>query len=227
MERTTRPEGLEVDEEEWQRALHLAALSDYCIYDPLEEDGDDDSNARAGGSTAALVVKGCDLRDFKLALHQRDQLQLGFADSSDALLDLIWNLLRFRPGDRLSVGEAKKHEYFRGIDGWEGEQGVVIAELESSLAGDVVIGEDRSLPSPDISANNDNNGNSKNSNNNNNKLAVNNNDINKLALVSKPRHNLIPTPVADPIENMTFVCPLCGREFSSIAGCLKVSDRRA
>jgi len=93
--------GDEISETDFEKSLFLAALSDYCIFD---------GNIL---SEATTIVKSCTLSDFKLALLQRDQLELGFAaESSDELLDLIWKLLRFDPASRLTPTLALSHPYF-------------------------------------------------------------------------------------------------------------------
>jgi serine/threonine protein phosphatase PrpC/serine/threonine protein kinase len=101
-------------EEEIQRALYLAALSQFCIYIPQ-------SGGWPMGEThplfnAAMVKQSCTIKDFHHALRARDPLGLGFDSTSDALLHLIWNLLAWDPRERMTATEALRHPYFTTID---------------------------------------------------------------------------------------------------------------
>ena len=111
-----------------EKAITLASLADFCIYDhhsvvkesgwlAKEEDLLDDS---------AMVVSRCDLEDFRKALLARDQLQVGFSSpSSDHLLFLIWQLLQYDPRKRLTPQQALSHPYFveaGDVDGSEGSE---------------------------------------------------------------------------------------------------------
>ncbi|GMH73818.1 hypothetical protein TL16_g06288 [Triparma laevis f. inornata] len=97
---------------EIERVKYLAGLADYCLYDPSV-----DENlfwpSTTSTSSSSMVSKSCTLIDFKNALHQRDSLQIGFNSlTSEKLLNLIWRLLQYDPGKRMSVGEAVNHPYF-------------------------------------------------------------------------------------------------------------------
>ena len=105
-------------EEEIQRALYLAALSNFCIFIP--SDGAEEMRwpLQPGGPLhdASMVKKQCGLHDFHAALRARDPLGLGFDSSSDQLLLLILGLLNWDPMKRLSASEALMHPYFTGSD---------------------------------------------------------------------------------------------------------------
>eukprot|EP00804_Cyclotella_cryptica_P018285 CCRYP_017653-RB/>CCRYP_017653-RB protein AED:0.20 eAED:0.20 QI:294/0.9/0.81/1/0.8/0.63/11/1789/1311 len=104
-----RKEGASSDD--IQRALYLAALSQFCIYVPLQgkswplRHGDPMHDAK-------VVKETCSLRDFQNALRARDPLGTGFDDSANTLLHLIWKLLAWDPLHRLSASEALLHPYF-------------------------------------------------------------------------------------------------------------------
>jgi len=116
-------------EEEIQRALYLAALSNFCIFIPSDGDKEMRWPLQPGGPLhdASMVRKQCGLHDFHAALRARDPLGLGFDSSSDQLLLLILGLLHWDPMKRLSASEALLHPYFRGLDSSNTE--------ESSLEG--------------------------------------------------------------------------------------------
>ena len=136
------------------------------------------------------------MRDFKLALLQRDQLQLGFAAaSSDELLDLIWHLLSFSRGDRLRPGEALKHEYFKDLFG-RGNLEVVVSTAGVSSYNDNEI-------EIDIDAD----------------AIVHADDKNK-ALIEKS-FEFNPMALTDITANLTFTCPHCNRTFDKYDSCLQ------
>jgi serine/threonine protein phosphatase PrpC len=99
-------------EEEIERAMYLAALSQFCIYNPLLtsrrewplRDGDPLHQS-------AMTKQTCTMIDFHRSLRARDPLGWGF-ESSDTLLHLIWQLLAWDPKDRMTVSDALKHPYF-------------------------------------------------------------------------------------------------------------------
>lgn len=69
-----------------ERALYLAALSQYCIYVP---NGDiTDWPLRSGDplSGTRTIKSSCTLHDFHMALRARDPLGIGFDDATDPLL---------------------------------------------------------------------------------------------------------------------------------------------
>ena len=97
-----------------QKALYLAALSQFCIYIPSKEvwpftQGDPLHMASAKKQT-------CTLHDFHSALRARDPLGLGFDSSANSLLNLILRLLAWNPADRISAAQALQHPYFTGED---------------------------------------------------------------------------------------------------------------
>lgn len=119
--------------EEIDRALYLAALSQFCIYDqkpgewPLRH-GDPLYKLR-------MVKQSCTINDFKRALHARDPLGIGFDASDDSLLHLIWQLLAWDPKDRMTASAALRHPYFNHLDVFS-QQTVVAGEhnaLESQM----------------------------------------------------------------------------------------------
>ncbi|CAN0467316.1 unnamed protein product, partial [Discosporangium mesarthrocarpum] len=61
---------------------------------------------------AAVVDERCTLADLGKALHTRDALDIGFPDEWG--LDLLGNLLRWDPIERISAEEALEHAYFSG-----------------------------------------------------------------------------------------------------------------
>lgn len=105
-------------EEDIQRALYLAALSQFCIYIP--QSGVSPARWPLGETdplfNAAMVKQSCTLQDFHHALRARDPLGLGFDSTSDALLHLIWNLLAWDPLERMTATDALRHPYFSNID---------------------------------------------------------------------------------------------------------------
>lgn len=105
-------------EEEIQRALYLAALSNFCIFIPADDNQEMRWPLQPGGPLhdASMVKKKCGLHDFHAALRARDPLGLGFDSSSDQLLLLILGLLHWDPMKRLSASEALMHPYFTGSD---------------------------------------------------------------------------------------------------------------
>jgi len=92
-----------------ERVMYLAALSQYCIFNPSKEDWP----LRKGDPLYKVTMtrESCTLADFESALQARDPLGLGF-DSSTQLLNLIWQLLTFDPDHRISAASALQHPYF-------------------------------------------------------------------------------------------------------------------
>jgi serine/threonine protein kinase len=96
--------------EDIERALYLAALSQFCIYNPSSE------KASHPLQKIAMVKRSCTLNDFHKALRARDPLGLGFDSSADTLLHFIWQLLTFDPEERMTATEALRHPYLRDFD---------------------------------------------------------------------------------------------------------------
>jgi serine/threonine protein kinase len=100
-------------DKEIRRALYLAALSQFCIYSPSHEKQQNWTlRVEASIHKLSMVKTTCTLRDFHRALRARDPLGLGFDESSDNLLQLIWQLLAWNPDDRILPAAALKHAYF-------------------------------------------------------------------------------------------------------------------
>lgn len=101
-----QPEGIE-------KAMYLAALSQFCIYNPSNQ-SKLEWPLRNGDPLhqSAMTKQSCTLTDFHQALRMRDPLGWGF-DTSDDLLHLIWMLLTWNPQDRITPVEAMKHPYFQ------------------------------------------------------------------------------------------------------------------
>jgi serine/threonine protein phosphatase PrpC len=99
-------------EDEIERAIYLAALSQFCIYNPLDT-RQRDWPLRDGDPLhqSSMTKQTCTMTDFHRALRARDPLGWGF-ESSDILLHLIWQLLAWDPKSRMSVTDALKHQFF-------------------------------------------------------------------------------------------------------------------
>lgn len=54
----------------------------------------------------------CTIQDFHSALRARDPLGLGFNDSINPLLHMVWGLLAWNPKERLTAADALNHFYF-------------------------------------------------------------------------------------------------------------------
>jgi serine/threonine protein phosphatase PrpC len=104
-------------QDEIQRALYLAALSQFCIYVPTTAPVKS-WPLRAGDPlfNAAMVKQSCTIKDFHHALRARDPLGIGFDSRDDPLLHLIWKLLTWDPLERMTAVEALQHPYFTVID---------------------------------------------------------------------------------------------------------------
>jgi serine/threonine protein phosphatase PrpC len=104
-------------EEEIQRALYLAALSQFCIYNPAIENSQN-WPLRDGDplQKTSMVKQSCTLNDFHRALRARDPLGLGFDSSTDTLLRFIWQLLSWNPLERMTPAEALSHPYLMSAD---------------------------------------------------------------------------------------------------------------
>ena len=76
-------------EEDIQRALYLAALSQFCIYVPTNK-SDKSWPLREGDPLfkASIVKTTCTIHDFHSALRARDPLGIGFDKSMNPLLQL-------------------------------------------------------------------------------------------------------------------------------------------
>mmetsp|Transcript_29789 Transcript_29789/g.61080 ORF Transcript_29789/g.61080 Transcript_29789/m.61080 type:complete len:637 (-) Transcript_29789:142-2052(-) len=104
-------------EEDIQRALYLAALSQFCIYVPTIEGKNWPLRKGDPLEKIRVVKESCRLRDFHAALRARDPLGIGFDESANTLLHLIWRLLAWNPSDRLSPKQALLHHpYFNPSD---------------------------------------------------------------------------------------------------------------
>jgi hypothetical protein len=95
----------EDDETKLNRALYLAALSEFCIYrdninDIDKEDKESQTKGKGKGKTANLfdISPYCDIEQLSLAIQRRDPLGLGYKDRWG--LDLLSRLLSWRPKDR-------------------------------------------------------------------------------------------------------------------------------
>ena len=96
-----------------QRALYLAALSQFCIFVPTKSEGKSWPLRRGDPLYDVNFVKNkCTMKDFHSALRARDPLGIGFDDDEDSLLHLVWRLLAWNPLERLSASEALDHPYF-------------------------------------------------------------------------------------------------------------------
>lgn len=96
-----------------QRALYLAALSQFCIYVPTESEGTKWPLRRGDPLHDVNVVKKkCALVDFHSALRARDPLGTGYGAESNTLLHLVWRLLAWNSVDRLTAADALNHPYF-------------------------------------------------------------------------------------------------------------------
>ena len=108
------------------KALYLAALSQFCIYNPTFTSNSSTQRhkhqmkknlgwpLRAGDplQKASIRKPTCTLQDFHSALRARDPLGVGFDSSTDSLLLLIWSLLTLDPQKRISAKDALNHAYF-------------------------------------------------------------------------------------------------------------------
>ena len=125
--------GSQDDDKAMADSMLLAALADYCIYNPDREDDADpaspspvssspDSDAAAVGWATEPplhahlhpLVKhsACGLEELRQAVLRRDPLGVGFNDKWG--LDLLSRLLRFAPSARISLQDALLHAYFTG-----------------------------------------------------------------------------------------------------------------
>lgn len=96
--------------------MYLAALSQFCIYNPSKSNKPD-WPLRDGDPLhrSAMTKQSCTLDDFHRALRARDPLGWGF-ESSDTLLHLIWQLLAWDPKERMTSSDALQHPYFTTLD---------------------------------------------------------------------------------------------------------------
>ncbi|GKZ00765.1 hypothetical protein MPSEU_001028300 [Mayamaea pseudoterrestris] len=101
-----------------QRALYLAALSQFCIFHPSHDHRRQEWPLRRGDPLHQylMVKSSCTLHDFHRGLLARDPLGLGFDTSVDPLLHLIWQLLSWDPKERITASEALRHPYFTRVD---------------------------------------------------------------------------------------------------------------
>lgn len=102
--------------EEIEKAIYLAALSQFCIYNPSKQNKRD-WPLRDGDPLhrTAMTKQSCNLDDFHRALRARDPLGWGFS-ATDTLLHLIWQLLAWDPNKRMTASDALKHPYFAKLD---------------------------------------------------------------------------------------------------------------
>lgn len=104
--------------EEIDRAMYLAALSQFCIYNPNQDSKDSKAWPLGDGDPlhkSAMTKQTCTLNDFHRALRARDPLGWGF-EASDSLLHLIWQLLAWDPKERMTTAQALRHPYFTTLD---------------------------------------------------------------------------------------------------------------
>jgi serine/threonine protein phosphatase PrpC len=107
-------------DEDLQRALYLAALSQFCIYVPTSDSSKQQSWPLRDGDPlhkTFMVKESCTLQDFHRALRARDPLGIGFDSSADLLLHLILQLLAWDPMDRITAADALTHPFFTASDG--------------------------------------------------------------------------------------------------------------
>jgi serine/threonine protein kinase len=110
-----------------------AALSQFCIYNPLREPNQD-WPYRDGDplQLSSMVKESCTMKDFRFALQARDPLGIGFDSSSDTLLHLIWQLLAWSPSRRITPAAALKHPYFtndESLDTVAGEHNALESQM--------------------------------------------------------------------------------------------------
>jgi len=123
------------------RALYLAALSQFCIYIPTSRESSAwmirNGNLNMGKSQR--MKKSCTIDDFHMALRARDPLGIGFGSSSDDLLRLIWKLLTLDPRERISAREALNHEYFVSVDRSDSKtyNGALVTQMKEPVVGSI------------------------------------------------------------------------------------------
>ena len=115
-----------------EKAMYLAALSQFCIYNPSNETKPE-WPLRSGDPLhqSAMTKQSCTLNDFHRALRARDPLGWGF-ETSDDLLHLIWMLLSWDPQERITPAEALKHPYFHRFeapDDFAGEHNALESQM--------------------------------------------------------------------------------------------------
>lgn len=103
--------------EEIERAMYLAALSQFCIYNPSNPNKPPEWPLRDGDPLhrSAMTKRSCTLNDFHRALRARDPLGWGF-ERADLLLHLIWQLLAWDPKERMTTSDALLHPYFATLN---------------------------------------------------------------------------------------------------------------
>ena len=122
--------------EDIEKAMYLAALSQFCIYNPSNPKKPPDWPLRDGDPLhkSTMTKRSCTLTDFHRALRARDPLGWGF-ERADLLLHLIWQLLAWNPKERITASEALEHPYFSSLNiieattTWTGEH----TALESQM----------------------------------------------------------------------------------------------
>ncbi|KAG7346445.1 serine/threonine protein kinase [Nitzschia inconspicua] len=117
---THKMERAGASEDDITHALYLAALSQFCIYNPSHHNSSHPQAwpLRSGDPLhdTAMAKESCTLQDFHKALRARDPLGIGFDSSADLLLHLIWQLLTWDPIERMTAQEALQHPYFTSPD---------------------------------------------------------------------------------------------------------------
>jgi len=103
--------------DEIEKAMYLAALSQFCIYNPSNLNKPPEWPLRDGDPLhrSSMTKRSCTLNDFHRALRARDPLGWGF-EGADLLLHLIWQLLAMDPKERITASEALRHPYFATLD---------------------------------------------------------------------------------------------------------------
>jgi len=128
--------------EDIQRALYLAALSQFCIYTPMSSSGEMFWPLREGDPlfNASIVKTTCTIEDFHTALRARDPIGKGFDSSYDSLLQLIWGLLKWDPKERFTPSDALEHSYFTDVGTKDGIQNALESQILDPLL-DINVGE--------------------------------------------------------------------------------------
>ena len=195
--------------EDIQRALYLAALSQFCIYMPTDDndishrhhqqqhyptkkkewplrDGDPLHNV-------AIVKTTCTIKDFHTALRARDPLGLGFDSELDPLLNLVWGLLAWDLEKQLTPADALHHYYF--IDNNE-QRDYSSSMMNTSTTS--LKEQEQPIAEETISAG----------------------DHNAIELLLlDPR--MIPSDNRNRIDLTEFTCPKCGKKFQDINSCIR------
>lgn len=202
-----------------QRALYLAALSQFCIYAPTLSSLNWIPGWQSNPLQGINVVKNkctikvrwrehlvfhclvcllmaaaasCLSKDFHSALRARDPLGIGFDDDANVLLHLVWRLLDWNPLERLSASEALEHPYFTSIDSANTEWNLNPIFLHNRLFRDTT------------------------------------------SVIARSQENALEHQTLDPSVDISsdrampsnFVCPKCGKKFSDLNSCQRHARSR-